>query len=170
MRSRRVIQLTAFALLAVLLASGASATPTIPPPIGSLSQIVPPSDESDAANQPQSPPAKPAPAAVLPHSSQYDQYGGWNALPISNTSGYFRTAIVSGTAWLVTPDQHAFFSTGVDWVSFGNHPQVAETYDQRMFAKYRTASAWANATASQLAGWALTPSAHSAAATSPTMG
>ncbi len=155
MKPRPVIQLASLALLVMLLASGASATPTIPPPIGSLSQISPPSDQSDAANQPSSPPANPSSATLLPRSSQYDQYGGWNALPISNTSGYFRTAIVSGTAWLVTPDQHAFFSAGVDWVSFGNHPQVAETYDQRMFAKYRNASAWANATASQLGGWGI---------------
>lgn len=86
--------------------------------------------------------------------SNYDQYGGWLGLPIANSSGYFRSATVDGRSWLVTPAGHAFFSTGVNLIAFGAKPFVNDSYDQRMFERYRNnPTAWANDISSQLLGW-----------------
>ncbi len=86
-------------------------------------------------------------------TSGYDQYGGWNALPISNAAGFFRTAVVSGTSWLVTPDGHAFFSVGLNAVGYSGNPAVFESYDQRMFDRYHNVNTWADATSAMIRGW-----------------
>ncbi len=89
----------------------------------------------------------------LSPTSGYDQYGGWNALPISNATGFFRTAVVSGASWLVTPDGHAFFSLGLNAIGYSGNPAVFESYDQRMFDQYHNVNAWAAATSAIIRGW-----------------
>lgn len=86
-------------------------------------------------------------------SGGYDTYGGWAGLPIANSSGYFRTAVISGTSWLVTPQGHAFFSVGVNAIGYSGNPVKFESYDQRMFDQYHDVSAWADAVSGQLRGW-----------------
>lgn len=87
-------------------------------------------------------------------NSNYDQYGGWLSLPIANSSGYFRTATVGGRNWFVTPAGHAYFSLGVNLISFGQKPAINDSYDQRMFERYRNNPAsWANDVAAQLLSW-----------------
>ncbi len=97
--------------------------------------------------------ANPAPTSTPP-AGNYDQYGGWLPLPIANPSGYFRTTTVAGRSWLVTPGGHAYFSLGVNLVAFGGKPAVNDSYDQRMFERYRNRPAlWASDVAAQLSGW-----------------
>ena len=50
-------------------------------------------------------------------STGYDRYGGWQQLAGTQT-GFFHTQQIDGRWWLVTPDGHAFFSKGVDNVSY----------------------------------------------------
>ncbi len=94
------------------------------------------------------------PIAGRPSTSNYDPYGGWNDLPIPNTHGYFSVAQVNGRSWFVTPASHAFFSIGVNFVTFGSKPATDDSYDQRMFERYRNdPSAWANVVGPQLSAW-----------------
>ncbi|MBN2312032.1 MAG: beta-galactosidase [Candidatus Hydrogenedentes bacterium] len=45
-----------------------------------------------------------------------DAYGGWADGPQLEATGWFRTEQIDGKWWLVTPDGHLFFSTGMDCV------------------------------------------------------
>lgn len=51
---------------------------------------------------------------LLPPPSSWDRFGGWAEGPQLEATGHFRTANVEGKWWLVTPEGHLFFSTGVD--------------------------------------------------------
>jgi hypothetical protein len=48
---------------------------------------------------------------------EQDAYGGLKAVS-SRASGYFRTERIGGRWWLVTPDGHAFLSSGVNHVDY----------------------------------------------------
>ena len=48
-----------------------------------------------------------------------DAYGGWTDATGSNSSGYFRIQKLAGRYTLVTPDNHPFWSIGVNWANFG---------------------------------------------------
>ncbi|HEX8984639.1 MAG TPA: hypothetical protein VF767_04385 [Bryobacteraceae bacterium] len=56
-------------------------------------------------------------AAPARPDGDYDVYGGWLKVKGMKT-GYFHTQQIDGRWWLVTPDGNAFFSKGVDNVSF----------------------------------------------------
>ena len=45
---------------------------------------------------------------------QWDRFGGWKDGPQLKATGHFRTEKVDGKWWLVTPEGHLFFSTGLD--------------------------------------------------------
>ncbi len=53
-------------------------------------------------------------SAMLPPPETWDRYGGWKDGPQLRAAGNFRTEFFNGKWWLVTPDGHLFFSTGID--------------------------------------------------------
>ena len=89
-------------------------------------------------------------SGVGPHS---DQFGGWPNLTGAKT-GWFHTQKIEGRWWLVTPDGNAFFSKGVDNISYkpetSTSPKVpsdpgvwaAATVRQLRDWKFNTAGAW----------------------------
>src|ERR1035437_6664305 len=98
--------------------------------------------------------------APLAHAAgDYDTYGGWMNLKGEKT-GYFHTQQINGRWWLVTPEGNAFFSKGVDNVSYApesdNAPKAPA--DPVAWAKGLCARICKNA---QLAGtWAFDPTGH----------
>src|ERR1035438_9359730 len=89
-------------------------------------------------------------SGVGPHS---DQFGGWPNLTGAKT-GWFHTQKIDGRWWLVTPDGNAFFSKGVDNVSYktesDNAPKAPAdpaawakgTSRQLREGNFNTAGAW----------------------------
>ena len=59
-----------------------------------------------------------------PQSAGDDRFGGWQQLTGTKT-GFFHTQQIDGRWWLVTPDGNAFFSKGVDNVSY--RPEAASS-------------------------------------------
>lgn len=51
-----------------------------------------------------------------PRPASWDRFGGWKDGPKLRATGHFRTERVNGKWWLVTPEGHLFFSTGIDVV------------------------------------------------------
>jgi len=60
-----------------------------------------------------------------------DRFGGWEAGPRRQATGWFRTERVDGKWWLVDPDGRLFFSMGVDCLTTNN--QTFVTGRERMF-------------------------------------
>ncbi len=54
--------------------------------------------------------------AASPRPASWDRFGGWRDGPQLKATGHFRTEKVNGKWWLVTPEGHLFFSTGIDVV------------------------------------------------------
>ena len=54
--------------------------------------------------------------AASPRPASWDRFGGWKDGPARRATGRFRTELVDGKWWLVTPEGHLFFSTGIDVV------------------------------------------------------
>lgn len=82
---------------------------------------------------------------TLAQAADTDRYGGWTKLKGEKT-GYFHTQQIEGRWWLVTPDGNAFFSKGVDNVSF-----APESDDSPKSPADPVA--WAKATSRQLKDW-----------------
>jgi hypothetical protein len=80
-----------------------------------------------------------------PAAPAYDAYGGWLQLTGTKT-GYFHTQQIEGRWWFVTPDGNAFFSKGVDNVSY--YPEARSSPKPPA-----DTAAWAESTARQLRGW-----------------
>ncbi len=78
-------------------------------------------------------------------SPTYDRFGGWQKLTGTRT-GFFHTQQIDGRWWLVTPDGNAFFSKGVDNVSY--RPESASSPKPPA-----NPEAWAAETARQLREW-----------------
>ncbi|MFN7994971.1 MAG: DUF1080 domain-containing protein [Bryobacteraceae bacterium] len=78
-------------------------------------------------------------------STGYDRYGGWQQLAGTQT-GFFHTQQIDGRWWLVTPDGHAFFSKGVDNVSY-------EPESKSSPKPPADVQAWATSAVRQLRGW-----------------
>jgi hypothetical protein len=78
-------------------------------------------------------------------ASHNDKFGGWPELTGEKT-GFFHTQKIDGRWWLVTPDGNAFFSKGVDNISYqpesASGPRAPSDPD-----------AWAATAAKQLRGW-----------------
>lgn len=62
----------------------------------------------------------------------YCPYGGWKARQ-ERATGFFHTAEVEGRWWLVDPDGHLFFSTGMDCVRLGDQSPLAGR--EKLFTK-----------------------------------
>jgi len=82
---------------------------------------------------------------ATPAAPAYDAYGGWLQLT-GNKTGYFHTEQIQGRWWLVTPDGNAFFSKGVDNVSYW--PEAKSSPKPPA-----DPAAWAKSTAQQLRAW-----------------
>ena len=71
-------------------------------------------------------------------------------------TGFFRTGFAHGRWWLVTPDGHPFYSSGVDHVS-ANPDTDQRTgqcpYCATITSKYPNVSDWATATVARLQSW-----------------
>lgn len=50
----------------------------------------------------------------------FDIYGGWKKGPQLKSTGWFRTELINGYWWFVTPDGHLFLSIGVDCVGLND--------------------------------------------------
>lgn len=84
-------------------------------------------------------------AGAHAQSAGYDRFGGW--LKINGTkTGYFHTQQIDGRWWIVTPEGHAFFSKGVDNVSYS--PEAASSPKAPADPQ-----AWAAMAARQLLEW-----------------
>jgi hypothetical protein len=55
-----------------------------------------------------------------PMGEDLDKYGGWKKSPELEATGFFRTQQIDGKWWLVDPEGHLFFSSGVDVVQSAN--------------------------------------------------
>jgi len=92
--------------------------------------------------------------AMQPTASQQptalDQYGGYLGLPISNSSGYFRTAQTGGKWWLVTPEGHAFYSLGVNSLNIYEGDGTSDSYYGRNFDTYTSFEQWNAQTAQRV--------------------
>ena len=84
-----------------------------------------------------------------------DAYGGWNDLSFDAT-GFFRVEQDDDRFWLVTPDGHAFFSTGVTSVG-PSGTAVGETgerpYRDNVLEIHGSVETWADVTRERLSDW-----------------
>jgi hypothetical protein len=94
-----------------------------------------------------------------------DRFGGWAQGPRLEATGWFRTQVVNGKWWLVTPDGHLFFSVGPNcmgtwertWVSgredwFEWLPDRSDPLYGRLFSKHSNPHSMAEAIGDE--GWA----------------
>ena len=84
-----------------------------------------------------------------------DRFGGWAEVR-SQAAGFFRAEQTNGVWWLMTPEGQAFFSKGVNHVSFSADRAPAlgyAPYERATAAKYGAAQKWAETTATRLRGW-----------------
>ena len=77
--------------------------------------------------------------------NDYDGYGGWMKVK-GKTTGFFHTEQIDGRWWLVTPDGNAFFSKGVDNVSYMPEADSAPRAPD-------DPAAWAKSASRQLHDW-----------------
>jgi hypothetical protein len=66
-----------------------------------------------------------------PAPAERDKYGGYIPGPALKATGFFRTEKVDGKWWLVTPEGHVFFSTGMDCVNMWHDTVI--TGREKMF-------------------------------------
>jgi hypothetical protein len=84
-----------------------------------------------------------------------DRFGGWPDVR-GKATGYFHTEQIAGVWWLITPEGNAFFSKGVNNVSYAADFAPAlgyAPYGRVTQAKYGSAGKWAAAVADRLRGW-----------------
>lgn len=96
-------------------------------------------------------------ALPTPLAGERDRFGGSDAVRTKAT-GFFRTEEIAGRWWLITPEGNAFFSKGVNHVSFsGDHSTALgySPYGRAVQARYGSAEKWAAATAVRLRSWGL---------------
>ncbi|MCW5893786.1 MAG: hypothetical protein KIT14_25000 [bacterium] len=90
-----------------------------------------------------------APARAQPTT---DAWGGFTGVATTAT-GRFRTAQIDGTWWLLTPDGHGFFSSGIVGVRvLGDYAPTIGTapYQDNVLARYGSEVAWATAALARL--------------------
>jgi hypothetical protein len=92
--------------------------------------------------------------AVRPAPAQptTDAWGGWTGISTTAT-GRFRTELIDGTWWLITPDGHGFFSAGIVGVRvLGDFAPTIGTapYQDNVLARYGSEAAWATAALARL--------------------
>jgi hypothetical protein len=92
------------------------------------------------------------PGAARAAAPGFDDFGGWLGVQTTAT-GRFRTAQIDGVWWLVTPDGHGMFSSGIVGVrSTGDYAPDTGTspYQDNILARYGSATAWADVTLDRL--------------------
>jgi len=93
--------------------------------------------------------------ALVPAAALRDRYGGWGGLRFEKR-GWFYVAQRNGTWWFVTPEGAAFFSKGVNHVSYTGDRAPALGYAPfgRVTArKYGSRENWARTAAERLRKW-----------------
>ncbi|MFQ6096912.1 MAG: beta-agarase, partial [Armatimonadota bacterium] len=61
-----------------------------------------------------------------PGPPDWDEYGGWEAGPTLEATGFFRTEKYKGKWWLVDPKGKLFFSHGIDCVGFNDDTPIED--------------------------------------------
>lgn len=88
-------------------------------------------------------------------AEQRDRFGGWDAVR-GKATGFFHTEQIDGVWWLVTPEGNAFFSKGVNHISYVADAAPAlgyAPYGRATQARYGSERKWAEAAAERLRGW-----------------
>jgi len=96
-----------------------------------------------------------AASAQVLATDDFDQYGGWTGISAEAT-GFFRIEQIDGRWWLITPEGHAFFSTGICHIgSYGYYaPDLGYSpYEEYVLDLYGSREAWAEVTAERLRAW-----------------
>lgn len=86
-----------------------------------------------------------------------DRFGG-DLEKASTPTGRFRMDVIEGRHWFVTPDGHAFFSAGLNHITWhGDYspPIDRRPYHEAVLAKYGDEAGWAAATEERLRSWGL---------------
>lgn len=84
-----------------------------------------------------------------------DHFGGWSGAR-GQATGFFHTERIAGVWWLITPDGNAFFSKGVNHISYAGDRSPAlgySPYGRAVETKFGSATKWAEETAGRLRGW-----------------
>ncbi|MFN7954815.1 MAG: putative metal-binding motif-containing protein [bacterium] len=84
-----------------------------------------------------------------------DSWGGWTGMDLGAT-GFFRVEETADRWWLVTPEGHPFFSTGVNHVTFdGDYEPSTGTspYHDANVARYGSRAAWAEEVGRRYDAW-----------------
>lgn len=87
--------------------------------------------------------------------AEYNLFGGWTGVQ-TDSKVHFYTAEIEGVWWIVDPGGNAFFSKGVNHITFTADfsPQLGYSpYGRATLDKYKIESAWADATAERLRNW-----------------
>jgi hypothetical protein len=87
----------------------------------------------------------------------FDGYGGDERVQLEAT-GFFRVEELCERWWLVTPDGHPFYSTGVNHITpYGDTGREtgAQNYAETVNANYKSQDAWADAAVERLTSWNL---------------
>ncbi len=85
-----------------------------------------------------------------------DKYTGSLKVQLAAT-GFFRTAQIGDRWWLVTPDGHPFFSTGINVLTFDGTATKDGVlhYKDAVTAKYATNAAWSDAAFKNCQNWGI---------------
>ncbi|HOW66683.1 MAG TPA: DUF1080 domain-containing protein [Verrucomicrobiota bacterium] len=90
-------------------------------------------------------------------AAERDRFGG-DTIVRGPATGFFRTALIAGKWWLITPEGNGFLSKGVNHVNFGgdHSPSLGHSpYGRAAQERHGSASKWAEATATRLRSWGL---------------
>ncbi len=93
-----------------------------------------------------------APAESGAAAPGFDDFGGWRGVQTTAT-GRFRTELIDGVWWLVTPDGHGMFSSGIVGVRvLGDYAPDLGTapYQDNVLARYGSEAAWADVALARL--------------------
>jgi hypothetical protein len=85
-------------------------------------------------------------AILVPRACTFDRFFGCTAIHADGT-GHFRSAMIDGVWWLVTPEGNAYFSAGVNHTTAdGDYAPALGTspYHDNIIARYGSVAAWAD--------------------------
>ena len=94
----------------------------------------------------------------VPRVCEFDQYHGCRAIHVDPT-GRFRTALIDGLWWLITPEGNAFFSAGVNHTTpDGDYAPALGTapYHDNILARYGSVAAWTDVVVQRFADLGMT--------------
>jgi agarase len=93
--------------------------------------------------------------SILHAEDQFDRFGGWKGLQGTKT-GVFHTEEVNGRWWIITPEGHGFWSTGMYSVRMSGIPESdtkKRPYQEASLKKYGSEREWARVTRLRLREW-----------------